>query len=303
MNGYAVSFDPFLPWPFVWAAIVVALILASAIIWLRTRGAPFRALAFLALAAALANPVLSQEDRAALPTTVAIIVDQSQSQRLDGRLETTAETVEKLKKNFARFEQFDLRVIETGHAGTANTSTETRLFEALRSVFRDVPPARIGGAIFVTDGQVHDIPNVDEALGFQAPIHALISGREDEYDRKIQLVESPRFAIVGTPIEVGYRIENQGETPTGNEGVEVSIYRNGELLAIEQAIAGETFQTEIELDRAGKNIIEFATDPIEANSPKATIGQLFASKAFAKTCAYYWFPANHILVSAPGAIF
>ena len=263
MNGYAVSFDPFLPWPFVWAAIVVALILASAIIWLRTRGAPFRALAFLALAAALANPVLSQEDRAALPTTVAIIVDQSQSQRLDGRSETTAETVEKLTKNFARFEQFDLRVIETGHAGSANTSTETRLFEALRSVFRDVPPARIGGAVFVTDGQVHDIPNVDEALGFQAPIHALISGREDEYDRKIQLVESPRFAIVGTPIEVGYRVENQGETPSGNESVEVSIYRNGELLAIEQAIAGGTFQTEIELDRAGKNIIEFATDPIE----------------------------------------
>lgn len=263
MNGYTLSFDPFLPWPFVWTTIAVALILAGAILWLRTRGAPFRALAFLALAAAIANPVLNQEDRASLPTTVAIIVDESQSQRLDGRSETTTQAVERLTESFARFAQFDLRVIETGHGGTANSSTETRLFEAMRSVFRDVPPARIGGAVFVTDGQVHDIPNVEDILGFDAPVHALITGQEDEYDRKIQLVESPRFAIVGTPIEVSYRVENQGLTPPGNEGVEISIYRNGELLAIEQAIAGETFTTEIELDRAGKNIIEFATDPIE----------------------------------------
>lgn len=263
MNGYSLSFDPFLPWPAVWTVVIIALVLAAVVIWLRTRGAPFRALAFLALAAALANPVISQEDRVALPTTVAVIVDKSQSQRLDGRAETTDESVKELTQNIERFSQFDLRVIETSQSVSTNTSTDTRLFEALRSVFRDVPPARIGGAVFVTDGQVHDIPSVNEALGFDAPLHALITGREDEYDRKIQLVESPRFAIVGTPIGVSYRVENQGDTPTGNESVEVSIYRNGELLAVEQAIAGETFETQIELDRAGKNIIELATDAID----------------------------------------
>ena len=36
--------------------------------------------------------------------------------------------------------------------------TETRLFGALDSAFRDVPPSRIAGAIMVTDGQVHDVP-------------------------------------------------------------------------------------------------------------------------------------------------
>ncbi len=263
MNGYTLSFDPFLPWPLVWTALAAAVILAALILWLKTRGAPFRALAFMALGIALANPVISQEDRAALPTTVAIIVDESQSQRLDAREQTTSETVEELRQKFERFGQFDLRVIESGRTETATTSTDTRLFEALRSVFRDVPPARIGGAVFVTDGQVHDLPAIDESLGFDAPLHALITGQEDEYDRKIQLVEAPRFAIVGTPIAISYQVENQGSTPAGNQSVEVSIYRNGELLAVEQALAGETFDTQIELDRAGKNIIEFATDTID----------------------------------------
>ena len=36
--------------------------------------------------------------------------------------------------------------------------TQTRLFGALESAFRDVPPSRIAGAIMVTDGEVHDVP-------------------------------------------------------------------------------------------------------------------------------------------------
>ncbi|MEM5501557.1 hypothetical protein WNY59_08145 [Ahrensia kielensis] len=263
MTNYSIAFDPFLPWPIIWIALALAVLLSGIIIALRTRGSILRALAFLALAIALANPVISQEDRTALPTSVAIIVDESQSQRLDGRTETTAQAVERLTANFERYDQFDVRVIETAKTETANTQTETRLFEALRSVFRDVPPARIGGAVFITDGQVHDVPNISEALGFEAPVHALITGHPDEYDRKVQLVETPRFAIVGDPVQVSYRIEHQGDVPQGNENVEVSIYRNGELLAIEQALANETFEAEIELDRSGKNIIEFATDEID----------------------------------------
>lgn len=263
MTNYSIAFDPFLPWPVIWFALALAVLLSGIIIVLRTRGGVLRALAFLALAAALANPVISQEDRTALPTSVAIIVDQSQSQRLDGRTDTTEQTVERLTANFERYDQFDVRVIETARAENADTQTETRLFEALRSVFRDVPPSRIGGAVFVTDGQVHDVPNINEALGFDAPVHALITGRPDEYDRKMQLVEAPRFAIVGDPVQVSYRVEHQGDVPAGNESVEVSIYRNGELLAVEQALANETFEAEIELDRSGKNIIEFATDEID----------------------------------------
>ncbi|MDZ7823809.1 MAG: hypothetical protein U5K75_07030, partial [Ahrensia sp.] len=98
MNNYSISFDPFLPWPFVWAAVVAAICLAALILFVRLRGAPLRSVAFFALAAALANPVINQEDRASLPTTVAIVVDNSQSQRIDGRAQTTADTVATLQE-------------------------------------------------------------------------------------------------------------------------------------------------------------------------------------------------------------
>ena len=51
-----------------------------------------------------------------------------------------------------------MRVVEAGKSDAADERTETRLFSALDSAFRDVPPSRIGGAIMITDGQVHDVP-------------------------------------------------------------------------------------------------------------------------------------------------
>ena len=91
--------------------------------------------------------------------------------------------------------------------------TETRLFGALESAFRDVPPSRIAGAIMVTDGQVHDVPA--SAAGFNAPLHALITGEEDEKDRRIRFETAPRFGIVGKPLDMTYRvIGSAGETGT-----------------------------------------------------------------------------------------
>ena len=49
----------------------------------------------------------------------------------------------------------------------------------------------------VTDGIVHDIPASLDALGFEAPLHVLVTGHEGERNRRIELVEAPRFGIVG----------------------------------------------------------------------------------------------------------
>jgi len=66
----------------------------------------------------------------------------------------------------------------------------------------DVPPARVGGAIFLTDGQIHDIPGVNQALGFDAPIHGLITGKADEFDRRIEIVRAPQD-IPDTRLAIG----------------------------------------------------------------------------------------------------
>ena len=63
----------------------------------------------------------------------------------------------------------------------------------------------------VTDGQVHDVPRA--ASGFNAPLHALITGKEGEKDRRIRFENAPRFGIVGKPLDMTYRvIGTDGET-------------------------------------------------------------------------------------------
>ena len=101
--------------------------------------------------------------------------------------------------------------------------TSTRLFAALANAVRDVPPARIGGVIMVTDGEVHDIPANAAALGFSAPIHALITGVPNESDRRIHFVRAPRFGISGKPLEMTYRVDGEGAAASGTANVRVLV--------------------------------------------------------------------------------
>ena len=113
-------------------------------------------------------------------------------------------------------------------AGQADGETDgTRLFTALGSTLADVPPDRVAGVIMITDGRVHDVPSNAAALGFAAPVHALITGHTDERDRRVALIAAPRFGIVGQPQTITYRVEDQG----ANAGTaEVTVRRDGDVI-------------------------------------------------------------------------
>ncbi|TIU92754.1 MAG: hypothetical protein E5W04_35455, partial [Mesorhizobium sp.] len=172
--NWSISFEPLVSWPLFWVVIVPLALLALAGLWFRQRGSVLRFIALLALGAALLNPVFLDEEREALKSVVAVIVDRSQSQDIGDRTKQTDEALTGLQQRLGRFKQFDVRVVEAGKSEAADERTETRLFGALESAFRDVPPSRIGGAIMITDGEVHDAPA--GAPEFNAPLHALITG-------------------------------------------------------------------------------------------------------------------------------
>ena len=83
----------------------------------------------------------------------------------------------------------------------------------------DVPPDRVAGAVLITDGRVHDVPADAAALGFTAPVHALITGNKDERDRRVVLITAPRFGIVGQSQMIAFRVEDQG-APAGSARVD-----------------------------------------------------------------------------------
>ncbi|MBN9071014.1 MAG: hypothetical protein J0H34_05295 [Rhizobiales bacterium] len=252
--NWSVSFEPLLSWAWVAVLLVPVVLLAALTLWLGRRGSLLRLVALAALAAALINPVLLDELRDPLKSVVAVIVDRSQSQEIGDRTAETDAALAALQQRLARFKDFEVRVVETGKADSADERAETRLFGALDSAFRDVAPSRVGGAIMITDGEVHDTPS---SLAFDAPLHALITGRQGEKDRRIRFEKAPRFGLVGKTLDMTYRVL---DTSAERGPVTVRVSINGEPATTETANIGEETPLRITVPRAGQNIVELAID-------------------------------------------
>jgi hypothetical protein len=206
---------------------------------------------------ALAKPSFTREDREPLSSVVAVVVDKSPSQNFGDRLKQTETARAMLAERLGKIANLDVRFAE---AGEADGETDgTRLFSALNAMLADVPPDRVAGAIMITDGRVHDVPAEAAALGFSAPVHALITGRPNERDRRVVLVTTPRFGIVGQSQVVVYRVEDQGAPQTP---AEVTIRRDGEVIDRRSVTPGNTINAQIPIPHAGPNIIEIEASPI-----------------------------------------
>ena len=51
----------------------------------------------------------------------------------------------------------------------------------------------VAGIIALSDGQVHD---ADQPVSLPAPMHLLLTGREDDWDRRLIVKNAPGFAII-----------------------------------------------------------------------------------------------------------
>ncbi|WP_377296366.1 hypothetical protein [Rhizobium sp. SGZ-381] len=249
------EFAPFLPSPALAALAVLAALLVAISLWRGLRGSLLRGLALAALLLALTNPTLTQEDRQPLSTVVPVLVDRSQSQDTPQRRAQTDASLAQLRDRFSRFPQIETRIVEVKDDETSDTPS-TRLFTALSSAISDVPPARIGAAVFLTDGQIHDLPGPNADLGFNAPIHGLITGRADEFDRRVEVVRAPRFGIVGEEQDMTLRVFDDGRTQSGTAPVTVRM--NGEVIATLQATPGTPIPFRFTVPRGGNNVMEFS---------------------------------------------
>src|SRR5436189_1625457 len=207
---------------------------------------------------ALANPSFTREDREPLSSVVAVVVDKSPSQNFGDRVKQTETARAQLAERLGRIPGLDVRFVE---AGEADGETDgTKLFSALSASLADVPPDRVAGAILLTDGRVHDVPGEVAALGFNAPVHALITGARNERDRRVVLVTTPRFGIVGQSQTIVYRVEDQGARPSP---ADVTIRRDGEVLERRSVTPGNTVNAQIPIPHAGPNIVEIEASPLE----------------------------------------
>jgi hypothetical protein len=255
--NYGIVFTPLVPTIVLWVALAAIVAIAAVLLVARARGAAIRVAALGLILLALANPSFTQEEREPLSSVAAVIVDKSPSQDFGNRSRETEEARKALVNQLKQIKGLEVRVVD---AGQADGETDgTKLFGALSSALSDVPSDRVAGAFLITDGRVHDIPANAAALGFTAPVHALITGHPNERDRRVAITAAPRFGIVGQKQTITYRLEDSG---VSGQQARVTVRRDGETLNERTVASGETVNVDIDVKHAGPNIVEIEASPL-----------------------------------------
>ncbi len=255
--NFGLSFAPLVSTQILWAAIAAAAVLALLLFVSRSRGATMRAVGLGLIVVALANPSFTREDRDPLSSVAVVVVDKSPSQTFGDRTRQTEEARKAVVERLSRVPGLDVRVVE---AGQSDGETDgTRLFTALGSTLSDVPADRIAGAIMITDGRVHDVPADAGALGFAAPVHALITGDKNERDRRVALIAAPRFGIVGQTQTITYQVEDHGAR---ERSATVTVRRDGDVVETRTVPVGTPQRVDIPIPHGGANIVEIEASPL-----------------------------------------
>src|SRR5580698_4820408 len=254
---YGIAFTPLVPSIVLWIALAAIVVIAAMLLLGRTRGAAVRVAALALILLALANPSFTREEREPLSSVAAVVIDKSPSQNFGDRTRETEKAREALVDSLKKIKGLEVRVVE---AGQADGETDgTKLFGALTSALSDVPVDRVAGAFLITDGRVHDIPANAATLGFQAPVHALITGQKNERDRRIAISAAPRFGIVGQSQTITYRLDDQGVT---GDRAKVVVRRDGDVINQRTVQSGQTVNVDIDIKHEGPNIVEIEASPL-----------------------------------------
>ncbi|MBB5053819.1 hypothetical protein HNQ36_003819 [Afipia massiliensis] len=255
---YGIAFAPLVPTLVLWIGLAAIVVIAAVLMVARARGAAIRIAALALILLALANPSFTREEREPLSSVVAVVVDKSPSQNFGERTRETNEARDALVDRLKQIKGIEVRTVE---AGQADGETDgTKLFSAVTSALSDVPTDRVAGAFLITDGRVHDIPANAAAIGFNAPVHALITGRSNERDRRVAIVAAPRFGIVGQTQTITYRLDDQGVT---GQSARVTVRRDGDVLSERAVRSGEQVSVTIDIPHAGPNIVEIEASKLE----------------------------------------
>ena len=248
------AFAPQLPMILIAILTAVALLITLYGFYARARGAWARGLAFAILLFALLGPMLVKENHAPLPDVVAVVIDRSQSMGIGERAGQAASALAQIRRQLAG--QPDLTIREAQVTTTTNGENNgTEAFAALNTALADVPPARVSGAIMITDGEVHDAPPPAQ-MNLKAPLHVLIAGNRGERDRKLTVVNAARFAIVGQSAQMTLRVDdfgNPAETPT-----DITISIDGKPMGTRSLPEGKDTSISIPITHEGENVVELS---------------------------------------------
>ena len=255
MTG-SIVFDPLLPWMFIAVLAALAALGIALALWRGLQGWALRALAALVVLGALAQPSYQVEDRAPLSNIVLIVEDKSASQSLGDRLNSTTNAAVSLAAQLNSRENTEIRRIEVGDG---EGDTGTLLMSAVSDALAEEPRGRIAGIFLLSDGRVHDLERTPD---LPAPLHLLLTGKETDWDRRLIVKNAPAFAILGEPVTLTLRVEDDGAAPQAASTV-IDISVDGQEPQRFDMPIGEDIELPITLPHGGLNVIQFTVPTAE----------------------------------------
>lgn len=248
------TFAPALPFPLLIGIAVAIAALIAALFWFNLRGRFLRSAAGILLLVALTNPVFHQDETQKLTDIALIVVDHTDSQKITNRIAQTDKAAADLRKAIEQQGNMEVRTA-TVTTNLDDVSGGTKAFAALARAVADIPAARFAGAIMITDGQVHDVPNASGLAALKGPLHAIITGSRKDSDRKLVIDHAPEYILVGEVATIAFHIEDQGGN--GSE-IPVVVTLPGEdpqNLVVKPSAAAEV---RMPITHAGQNFISLS---------------------------------------------
>ncbi len=256
----SITFSPLVPWTAIYGLAALAALCILFCLWRGLSGWALRGLAALVLLTALTEPSLQEEARENLSNIVLVIVDKSESQTVAARPFQIEDAVTELVADIGGLENFEVKQVDV--ANDANAQEDgTFLITALNRTINEIASNRIAGAVLVTDGQIHD---ADIAGKFNFPVHTLLTGEKNDWDRRLIVKNAPAFAILDEVITLTVRIEEQGKVPAdirGKARVEIAV-DDGDPVAFDLE-TNTDLEMPLRLPHGGINVLQFNLIPTE----------------------------------------
>jgi hypothetical protein len=257
----SLELSPYLPHIWYIALAAFAVIVAVLALARRMRDFFWRSLLLLVIAGALLNPIALKELRSGLNDKLVIVLDDSPSQRIGGRDKVAEEALAHIKAEVDRMPGVEPIIVRGSADAESAKGESTNLFGALRNTLMSLPAAQVAGTIFITDGQVHDVPADLGALERMAPFHAVLTGKKKEFDRKVTVVSAPKYGVLNEEITISVKVEDFG----GGQGdqLNMTVFEDGQKTQSLYVNTGETRSFTFKVTHPGQNVFEFAIPAAE----------------------------------------
>jgi len=207
----------------------------------------------------LVNPTFVTENRQYLKDTVLVITDQTDSQKYGNRLDQTNEAFAQIQKEIASYPNLELKTAtaKTPLSLEAGAPGGSRLFEERFRLLQSLSPNEIAATIFITDGQVHDVPDQSNA----GPIHVLVSGDENEKDRVLLIENAPAYGIVNKEVTLKIKVLDQGVT--ANSTLVATIKTDDKQIRRVAVRTGQVTEIPVFISHGGDNFVEISLPKLE----------------------------------------